>query len=128
MDAVSLQPGRAVYIQWEDSATVDGWRSSPQVDYGTITSVGFVVETDEKGLVLSTSLNDQFTCICPLSIPWSCVVKCIELEPQWGKSYEGHNCVDEILNISSSGMPKISEEDRTITEEYEKICQQMQGS
>jgi len=121
LDAISLCPGKAVYILWEDSATIDGWRRNPSVDIGEITTVGLVVEHDKRGVVVTTSLNDEFSCICPLSIPWSCITKLIELEPEWNKEYKGHDCTMKINSLFN-----IKPEDRELTEKYEKICQELE--
>ena len=83
MTALDLQPGKAVFILWEDSATIDGWRKDPQPDVGIISTIGWVVNADTKAVVVTSSLNDQFSAICPLSIPWSCVTQCDELEQEW---------------------------------------------
>lgn len=83
MTARDLQPGKAVFILWEDSATIDGWQRDPKPDVGIISTVGWIVNADTKAVVVTTSLNDQFASICPLSIPWSCIKQCDELEQEW---------------------------------------------
>lgn len=146
MNAISLSPGRAVYILWEDSAAIDGWRKGLKPDTGKITSVGFVVDADNNGVMITTSLNDQFSAICPLSIPWGAVAVLHELEPQWGKEYEPHVCatlphrilqnidIKGVTSLPSSYNPDltasviINDEDRKLTEEYEKICQEIQAA
>jgi hypothetical protein len=86
LEALDLRPGKAVRVVWEDSASVDGWRQNPEPDVGTIESVGWFVNGNSEALVITTSINDQFSVICPLSIPWRAVVSCEELEEQWRKS------------------------------------------
>jgi len=83
MNAPDLQPGKAVFILWEDSATIDGWRRDPEPEVGAISTIGWVVNSNSKAVVVTTSLNDQFATLCPLSIPWNCVVEIEELDKQW---------------------------------------------
>lgn len=124
MDALNLQPGKAVFILWEDSASLDGWhRGGRYATVGTISSVGFVVGRNDNGVTITSSLNDEFSSISPLTIPWSCITQCEELGPEWGKPYEHHDCLKVI-----EGIHKIKQEDRDLTEQYEKICQELQKS
>lgn len=124
MTALDLQPGKAVFILWEDSATIDGWQFGPKPDPGIIATVGWLVSSNEQALVVSSSLNDEFSCICPLSIPWSCVTQCEELEPQWNEPF----APKEAQEFLPSPPPPfvIMQEDRELTEEYEALCQQLQ--
>lgn len=85
MTALDLQPGKAVFILWEDSAQIDGWRKDFKPDVGVISTVGWVVDGNSKALVISSSVNDQFHALSPLSIPWSCIIQCDELEQEWQK-------------------------------------------
>lgn len=73
---------RVVKMLWEDSACVDGWRhpQAEHVDVGTITSVGFVVGNNERGIAITTSFNDAKSPVSPISIPWSAVLECKEME------------------------------------------------
>lgn len=114
--ALDLQPGKAVFISWEDSASIDGWRKDPKPDVGVISSVGWVVNSNSKAVVISTSLNDQFSCICPLSIPWSSITECVEIPRlDWGRSNYSNDETEAVYTIDL--------EDRRLTEEYEEICE-----
>lgn len=85
MIATNLQPGKAVFVSWEDSATIHGWQRDPVPDVGHISTVGYVVENNKNILVITSSLNDQFSCLDPISIPWSCITKTGELGIEWQK-------------------------------------------
>jgi len=131
MTALDLQPGKAVFILWEDSATIDGWHRDPEPDVGRISTVGWVINGDTTSVVVSTSLNDQFSCICPLSIPWSCISEVHELSGlKWNKPY-APPVAEEVSDFAariSGVLSSIKKEDRELTEQYEKICQELQKS
>lgn len=82
MNPQNIRLYKAVKIVWEDSAHVDGWKHGEMVhaDVGTITSIGFVIETSPAAVAISSSLSDQNACICPLSIPWRSMKECVEIE------------------------------------------------
>lgn len=124
MDALNLQPGKAVFILWEDSASLDGWhRAGRYATVGTISTVGFVVGRNDAGVTVTSSLNDEFSNISPLTIPWSCITQCEVLEPEWGKPFVKHDCMQAIGVVH-----RIAQEDRDLTEKYEKICRELQNS
>lgn len=78
MAAKELKLGQVVYLEWEDSAqtAAHGWvQLRDLVDMGLIRSAGVVVGCSKHQLVISAAVNDQYSPICPLTIPWSCVTK-----------------------------------------------------
>lgn len=80
MNAEFFDFGKTVKFTWEDSASNCGWRGGPTVpDVGTIVSVGQVVGCDQNAIVITTSINDQQSCMCPLSVPWSAILEIREL-------------------------------------------------
>jgi hypothetical protein len=81
MNAEFFDFGKVVKLSWEDSASICGWRPGPRrPEFGAIESIGWVVGCSETGITISTSLNDEQSCICPISIPWSCVTEIKEVE------------------------------------------------
>lgn len=72
----SITQGQIVKFKWADSATLHGWQvSNHSPVYGDIDSAGIVVENTPQQLTISTSINDENTPICPLGIPWSCIIE-----------------------------------------------------
>lgn len=108
MKALQFSFGTAVFVQWEDSAQVDGWRREAEVDVGLIESCGYVVACSEKGLTISAAISDQNSCICPLSIPWSCVTNIREIcetkPPEVGSNEANGKLDDEPLARVASEM------------------------
>jgi len=76
MEPQNFQLGKAVFLQWEDSAEPEqGWvrLGDAHVDIGKMNTYGLVVGCDDDGIAVSTTITDQGACITPLSIPWGCV-------------------------------------------------------
>lgn len=56
-------------VEWEDSHTTHGWIDTlPKHDGHAIRSVGYVVQDDEVGVVLTESIDTDET----TSHPWGC--------------------------------------------------------
>lgn len=73
MKPQSFKFGAAIRCSWVDSAMRRGWFHPPSE--GTlkpqrIVSQGFVVDTNDDAIVLSTSVDDTAAVIGPLIIPW----------------------------------------------------------
>lgn len=67
--------GQAVILSWNDSRAFDGWHydpSAPRTPAG-IKSLGFVVQGNKEGLVLTTSVGSYGQTIDDLSIPWGAI-------------------------------------------------------
>ena len=64
-----------VYVEWEDSCTVYGWRD-PELDGPSkIKSVGHLVTKNNKFMVISTSQSESGRFVDQLTIPRSCIKK-----------------------------------------------------
>lgn len=76
MKAQTFKFGTAVRVQWVDSAMRRGW-SRPDSDgpYAPqrIVSQGFVVESNDKGLTITSSIDDENSVIGPMIMPWGCI-------------------------------------------------------
>jgi len=62
---------RVAEVEWEDSHTTHGWTDvEPAHDGYSIRTVGYVLQDNDRGLVLTESINtDQET-----SAPWGCTM------------------------------------------------------
>jgi len=80
--------GKAVRILWEDSALAEGWHTDAKAQAGKIVTIGWVVDNNGGAIAVSGSINDQWSCIAPLSIPWSCIVRVEEMGDEWNRNGE----------------------------------------
>lgn len=71
----SIASGDAIRVLWQDSKSHQGW---VPLDYpytpGQVTSLGFVVQSDEEGLTIANTISKEPQAAnAPFTIPWSCV-------------------------------------------------------
>ena len=80
MQAQNFRFGSSVFVQWEDSGYIDGWRRGVEVDLGTIESCGYVAACGEAGITLTTSIDfHSRACVSPISIPWRAITNIQEV-------------------------------------------------
>lgn len=78
---LEIKAGEVVCVVWEDSASFSGWSTShQQLEYGTITSAGILLQNTEKQIVLTTSKNDEGSVHSPIAVPWSCITNIYAIE------------------------------------------------
>lgn len=67
--------GKALRVFWVDSAESSGWNydENPPVHVEEVVTLGFVVNTSEKGLGLSTSLSQLGGTLSRVYIPWQAI-------------------------------------------------------
>jgi hypothetical protein len=83
MQPIPVALGDSIWLQWTDSTTSQGWEaikttlrlSKPSI----ITSIGWVIKSDEEALTISTSASSYGSCSDPLTIPWVAIRECEEL-------------------------------------------------
>ena len=79
MQAIPLQQGQSVRVVWSDSSYSKGWHYPPY-HFGSplrhIETLGYVVQSDDDVLVVSTSKDQDGGCLCPTFIPWGAVESC----------------------------------------------------
>ena len=80
MESLKLAPKTAVWVEWEDSASLHGWTiGPPKLEYGKIDTVGLVASCSKEQLTISMAINDDGSALCPISIPWSAIQAIREL-------------------------------------------------
>lgn len=81
MQQLDLSLDTLVYLDWVDSHFLEGWRDKGvKGDILHVQTVGFVTENEDTHLTVTTSLTEDGGIMCPLTIPWCCVEKAIELK------------------------------------------------
>lgn len=89
MDKKKFPKGRAVRVRWLDSASYTGWRfNTLGLHAGKITSIGYVVGSNDEVLVLATSLGQpggspSKAALDPVVIPWGAITEVRELGEEW---------------------------------------------
>lgn len=83
MQCLKVPIGRAVMLEWVDSAAKYGWSKDLEPRTPPVKTLGFVVGNNRKAVVVTTSvdvLSTGLIAMDPLSIPW-CAVKKAEILP-----------------------------------------------
>lgn len=76
MRPLELPKGKAVFVNWVDSATQSGWNYGEQgFKPETIKSLAFVVQSTPRCLTLSTSITRRGGIVSALMIPWEAIKK-----------------------------------------------------
>ena len=82
MRAKKLERGQLVKVFWVDSYSNHGWQIEYEPpDFARIVSSGFVVNSNNKGVTLTTSTGSENDCHGPLTIPW-CAIKYVDVLPK----------------------------------------------
>lgn len=86
MQRRAVKFGSAIQVDWQDSRAYSGWSYDPRekVTPAQIKSLGYVVQSNEDSLVITTSLGNAGQSIDKLSIPWRAISE-IELLPGSGR-------------------------------------------
>lgn len=66
---------RVVQVEWEDSACTRGWNVRQDYESFSISSIGYLVAKDKKGIVVSTSVSETGNVDNQLHIPKSAIRK-----------------------------------------------------
>ena len=69
---------RLVRVDWDDACSNDGWRPTDTLDKAErlkIQSVGFVIRSNKKEMVLAQSLSEIDNVSCTMAIPKGCIRK-----------------------------------------------------
>lgn len=71
---------KKVYIEWIDSMAIQGWNhesrmSDEYAEPSKIVSIGFLIKSTDKFVVISTSVSVNASCMDPLSIPKCAITK-----------------------------------------------------
>ena len=80
-----LKLGQAVTVEWADSKSALGWSYSPKTKRtpGYIRSLGYVVQSNDECLTITTSLDDRGASIDDFSIPVGALRKVEVLPGDW---------------------------------------------
>lgn len=73
---------KAVYLEWDDSQSLQGWMEDRDLDEPTPNkSIGFLIKETDDWLWITTSIDDDGpTKIDPLAIPKTCIRKRLYVE------------------------------------------------
>lgn len=85
MKELQIVEGAAVRVFWKDSASKAGWREGPIADVAKIVTVGFKVHSTKEALCITHSIDDQWSTLAPLSIPWVAIDK-VEIYESWNRN------------------------------------------
>lgn len=86
MRPIELPKGKAVKVDWVDSATQMGWNYNAEGFIPEdVESIAFVVEANRRCLTLSTSMSRRGGIVSALMIPWEAVKKITLLAEPWTK-------------------------------------------
>ena len=68
--------GKALRVFWVDSTQSAGWQyhENPPVHVEEVVTLGFVVNTTNRGLNMTTSISELGGTLSMVSIPWECVI------------------------------------------------------
>lgn len=80
--------GKAVRVLWEDSACADGWQKQVVAEVGKIVTIGWMVDMSEDALAICGTINDQWSGLSPISIPWRSIVAVEEIGDEWNRNGE----------------------------------------
>jgi len=79
--------GKAVQVRWYDSKSMFGWTYDDTLQRGCakIQSIGYVVQTNKEGIVLTTSIGHSRASIDDITIPWGAIAEIQEIGKQWDR-------------------------------------------
>jgi len=82
MKIPKLQLGTAIILDWTDSKSAMGWSYDPKRKRtpGYIRSIGYVVQSNDECVTITTSMDDRGASIDDFSIPVGCIKKLDILE------------------------------------------------
>lgn len=77
MKIPKLKLGQAVIIDWADTKSLLGWTYSPEKKRfpGYIRSLGFVVQSNDECLTITSSFGEKGESLDDLSIPNGCITE-----------------------------------------------------
>lgn len=80
--------GQALRVAWHDSMRLDGWKYKPTEigEVGKMMTIGYVVNTTDEALAVTSSIGHLGGVLDALSIPWSCIVNVEELGEEWNRA------------------------------------------
>lgn len=72
-------------VEWVDSKTHRGWQPGCEMPHSVarVSSLGYVVQCNEEGVVISTSVSSEGMSLDNIIIPWGCVQSLEELGGNW---------------------------------------------
>ena len=77
--------GQALRVFWVDSSHRAGWRyDDPPVLIEEVSTLGWVVNTNRKGLNMTTSISKHGGILSLVTIPWQSVTN-IQVIPEWNR-------------------------------------------
>lgn len=78
--------GTALRVFWVDSTQSEGWRyeENPPVHIEEVVTLGFVANTSNMGLSLTTTISDAGGILSLVMIPWEAILDIQELT-DWGR-------------------------------------------
>jgi hypothetical protein len=82
MKIPKLQMGTAIILDWADSKSAMGWSYDPKRKRtpGYIRSIGYVVQSNDECVTITTSMDSRGSSIDDFSIPCGCIKKLDVLE------------------------------------------------
>lgn len=86
MEAIRIDEGAAIRVMWKDSSTRKGWKFDLAPAPGKIISLGYCTGATGEGLQISTSVNEEFSYIDPLDIPWGAIEDVTLLGEEWNRN------------------------------------------
>lgn len=92
MNIPALQSGQAVRLEWADSKSALGWAYNPtrKRTPGRIFSIGYVVQTNDECLTITTSMDPRGASIDDFSIPLGCITNLDILPDEFDVPKEEH--------------------------------------
>lgn len=90
MKVRKLPFGKAVRVQWHDSKSLPGWRynTSHHRAVAKIVTQGYVVQTNNEGITVTTSISTEGVSLDDITIPWGCIQYLELLGREWDRDYE----------------------------------------
>ena len=81
MEPIEVSFGDAVVLTWHDSRALAGWQydNNRERVVGEIRSLGRVVQSSDKGITITSSINEHAT-IDDLTIPWGAIQEILRIE------------------------------------------------
>ncbi len=75
MEIPKLVTGQVVQLSWVDSKSALGWTYNPRTKRtpGYINSIGYVVQSNDECVTITTSLDDRGASIDDFSVPVGCI-------------------------------------------------------
>lgn len=86
MEAIRIDEGVAIRVMWKDSSTRKGWKFDLAPAPGKIISLGYCTGANADAIQISTSVNEEFSYIDPLDIPWGAIENVTLLGEEWNRN------------------------------------------